>query len=139
MTRNPPLLRRLSPVARMALHLSLCLALVLVGAWSAASCAARTGLTEMVICSSTGGTEVVLLDGAGHAVPTSDATDCESCPVCLAAAGRAALPAPVFAFAATERLSDPLWITARATLPARPDPAPVARGPPGAAQDRMTA
>jgi len=133
MISNAPLQMRLRPLVDSALRLSLCLALAMVGIWSAQACAAREGLTQMVICSSTGGTEVVWLDAQGQAAPASGQADCDSCPDCLAAAGRATVPGLAGAFAPVETCSDSSVIVAQALPPALPDPAPAARGPPCAA------
>ncbi|PYF07754.1 hypothetical protein C8J30_11680 [Rhodobacter viridis] len=137
MTFTAPLARRLTPLAALALRLSLCLALVMAGVWSTAACAAQAGLSPMEICSSAGGTEVVWLDAQGHAAPAPTPADCDACPDCLAAAAGAVVPRPAKLIRAADTRFEPLWITAQAEIPARPDPAPAARGPPCAAPVRM--
>lgn len=136
MTRILRHMSRLSPLAGQALRLSLCLAIVLVGAWSVQACAARAAVTQMVICSDHG-PDVVWLDAAGH--PVSAPQDCSNCPECLAASAGAALPARAETSRPDQRLSEILMIDRPIEAPALPGPAPVARGPPCAAQDRMTA
>ena len=135
MTHHLPLLPRLSSLAGLALRLSLCLALTLAGIWSAQACAAREGLTQMVICSSAGDSDVIWLDARGHAAPAP--ADCDSCPDCLAAATGAVVPGQFSALRSADPRFEPHWISARAELPERPDPAPAARGPPWAAPVRM--
>lgn len=137
MTFTAPLTQRLTPLAALALRLSLCLALVLAGAWGAAACAAQAGLSPMEICSSTGERDVVWLDADGHAAPAPSPADCAACPDCLAAAAGALVPRPARLADAVDTRFEPLWMTARAEMPARPDPAPAARGPPCAAPARM--
>ncbi|TKD21374.1 hypothetical protein FBT96_09415 [Rhodobacter capsulatus] len=137
MTFTAPLARRLTPLAALALRLSLCLALVLAGAWGAAACAAQAGLQPMEICSDAGARDVIWLDAEGHAAPAPGAVDCDACPDCLAAAAGAVVPRPAPLADAADTRFDPLWMTARAEMPARPDPVPAARGPPCAAPVRM--